>query len=251
MKPEPSELQVAADYPMAQSESQNNDGYTVVDTVSTGHMYSRNESIFDGLTSGTSSGSRRIPAGHALVSLLLQQPKVVELVSGLLGPGARPVRAIAFDKTAGRNWAVPWHQDRTIAVDRRDEAANVRCWSVKNGVVHCEPPVGLLQRMVTLRWHLDAVGPQDGCIRVLPGSHLLGRLTAAKIGDLLGKIPALDVPVLAGAVFAMSPLLVHSSRKRVTQGRRRVLHVELATGDPPAPLRWAWVSRDDGNRKYG
>lgn len=39
----------------------------------------------------------------------------------------------------------------------------------------------------------------------------------------------------------MSPLLVHSSRKRVTQGRRRVLHVELAAGDPPPPLGWAWT----------
>ncbi len=199
------------------------------------------QQTFDALLAGQGGGSRRIPADHDLIGLLLGQPAVHELVSGLLGPAARPVRAIAFDKTAGRNWLVPWHQDRTIAVDRRDEQADVRCWTVKNGVDHCEPPVGLLERMVTLRWHLDAVGAQDGCIRVLPGSHRLGRLKAADIRDLLGEIPAVDVPVPAGAVSVMSPLLVHSSRKRVTEGRRRVLHVELAAGDPPAPLRWAWA----------
>ncbi|MBE9558936.1 MAG: phytanoyl-CoA dioxygenase family protein, partial [Proteobacteria bacterium] len=131
---------------------------------------------FDSLLAGEDGGSRRIPASHDLIELLLRQPKIARLVSGLLGPDARPVRAIAFDKTAGRNWLVPWHQDRTIAVDQRDEAADVRCWTVKNGVDHCEPPVGLLERMVTLRWHLDAVGPEDGCIRVLPGSHRMGRL---------------------------------------------------------------------------
>lgn len=196
---------------------------------------------FDSLLASEGGGSRRIPTRHDLIGLLLRQPNIAALVSGLLGPTARPVRAIAFDKTAGRNWLVPWHQDRTIAVDRRDEAADVRCWTVKNGVNHCEPPVGLLERMVTLRWHLDAVGPRDGCIRVLPGSQRMGRLKAADIRKLLAEIPAVDVPVPAGAVFVMSPLLVHSSRKRVTEGRRRVLHVELAAGNPPAPLRWAWA----------
>ena len=95
--------------------------------------------------------------------------------------------------------------------------------------------------MVTLRWHLDAVGSEDGCIRVLPGSHRMGRLRAADIRKLLAEVAAVDVPVPAGAVFVMSPLLVHSSRKRVTEGRRRVLHLELAAGDPPAPLGWAWA----------
>jgi len=196
---------------------------------------------FNSLLECAGGGSRRVPPANDLVGLLLRQPKVGEQVSRILGDSARPVRAIAFDKTAGRNWSVPWHQDRTIAVDRRDDGAGVRSWTVKDGVHHCEPPVELLERMVTLRWHLDAVGWQDGCIRVLPGSHRMGRLITADIRKLLTEFPAVDVPVPVGSVFVMSPLLVHSSRKRVTQGRRRVLHVEMAAGNPPAPLGWAWA----------
>src|SRR5262249_43240 len=30
--------------------------------------------------------------------------------------GARPVRAILFDKTPSANWALGWHQDRVVAV---------------------------------------------------------------------------------------------------------------------------------------
>ena len=213
------------------------DGHAVIDRMDIPAPHED----FDALLADQGGSSRRIPADHDLIGLLLGQPAIRALVSGLLGPAARPVRAIAFDKTAGRNWLVPWHQDRTIAVDRHDESADVRCWTVKNGVNHCEPPAELLARMVTLRWHLDAVGPEDGCIRVLPGSHRRGRLAAADIRALLAEIPAEDVPVPAGGVFVMSPLLVHSSRKRTTQGRRRVLHVELAAGEPPAPLGWAWV----------
>jgi hypothetical protein len=37
----------------------------------------------------------------------------------------------------------------------------------------------------------------------------------------------------------MRPLLVHASRRRITEGRRRVLHIELAAADPPPPFRWA------------
>ena len=196
---------------------------------------------FDALLGLDGVASRRIPATHELVRRLLRHPEVHRTVSRFLGKPTQPVRAIAFDKTAGRNWSVPWHQDRTIAVDRRDDRADVRNWTIKNGVQHCEPPAALLRRMVTLRRHLDAVGPEDGCIRVLPGSHRMGRLAAADISELLTKVRALDVPVPAGAVFAMSPLLVHSSRQRTTRGRRRVLHVELAAADPPPPLHWAWA----------
>ena len=197
--------------------------------------------VFDALLAQKRGESRRIPPRHELVHRLGHQPRICALIKDFLGAAARPVRAIAFDKTAGRNWAVPWHQDRTIAVDRKDERADVRCWTVKHSVPHCEPPVVLLERMITLRWHFDAMGQEDGCLRILPGSHRLGRLTAPEIARLLAATEAIDICVPAGAVFVMSPLLVHSSRKRTTRGRRRVLHVELAAGDPPAPLNWAWA----------
>ena len=48
-----------------------------------------------------------------------------ELVQGLIGPKARAVLAIAFDKTgdveARGNWSLGWHQDRTICVQDHHE----------------------------------------------------------------------------------------------------------------------------------
>ena len=34
-------------------------------------------------------------------------------------PNARPVRVIAFNKTEGNNWTLPWHQDRVVALRER------------------------------------------------------------------------------------------------------------------------------------
>lgn len=41
---------------------------------------------------------------------------VTEVVQDVLGPSARVVRGLFFDKTPDANWTVPWHQDRSIAV---------------------------------------------------------------------------------------------------------------------------------------
>lgn len=185
--------------------------------------------------------SQRIAPDALLVGILLAQPAVRDLIQEAIGPGARPVRAIAFDKTGHHNWFVPWHQDRTIAVKARDDSAPVSNWTVKAGIPHCEAPVDLLERMLTLRWHLDLIGPADGGLRVLPGSHAKGRLTGEDIAVLASETPAVELAVSAGTVLAMRPLLVHGSRRRTTRGHRRILHVELAAGNPPPALEWAWA----------
>jgi len=46
---------------------------------------------------------------------------MVALVSQAAGAPTRPVKAILFDKTAGANWYVTWHQDLIIAVREQKE----------------------------------------------------------------------------------------------------------------------------------
>jgi ectoine hydroxylase-related dioxygenase (phytanoyl-CoA dioxygenase family) len=189
----------------------------------------------------THDESQRVAPDHPLIAALLAQPAVHDLVAEVVGPGARAVRAIAFDKTERANWLVPWHQDRTLAVQARDDRAAVTHWTVKGGVAPSEAPAEFHAGMLTQRWHLDLIGPADGGLRVLPGSHRKGRLTTEQIAVLAAETPAVELAVSAGTVLALRPLLVHGSRRRTTQGHRRILHVEIAAGDPPPPLAWAWA----------
>src|SRR5258708_7068147 len=55
----------------------------------------------------------------ALRPLLACTGPVGKIAASVLGPTCQPVRAILFDKTAGQNWPLAWHQDRTIAVAKR------------------------------------------------------------------------------------------------------------------------------------
>jgi hypothetical protein len=171
---------------------------------------------------------------------LALSPEVLGRVQAILGPTAFPVRGLFIDKTLTTNWNLPWHQDLTIAVSSRLDVPGFGPWTRKAGVPHVHAPAELLARMVTIRLHLDDSGPGDGPLRVLPGSHLAGKLSSPEVtawstraGDL-----AVDCIVPAGGAIMMRPLLLHSSASRTTPGHRRVIHLEFAAEQLSGGLEW-------------
>jgi hypothetical protein len=100
----------------------------------------------------------RLKGNATLNSYLSIDGLVGQIAKSVLGAQAKPVRAILFDKTPLTNWALGWHQDRTIAVQRRAEVAGYGPWSIKAGLQHVAPPFDVLAGMITVRVHLDEVG---------------------------------------------------------------------------------------------
>lgn len=162
-----------------------------------------------------------------------------DIASHLSGRPARMVRILAFDKTPETNWGVPWHQDRTIAVKQRAEVEGFGPWSVKGGVSHVAPPQALLEAMFSMRLHLDDCGADNGPLKVIPGSHRLGRLSVREVLDLGAREEASTCLAGAGDVLAMKALTVHASDPASAPRHRRVLHVDFSTADLPPPLEWA------------
>ena len=177
---------------------------------------------------------------------------VPEMIKGLIGPGgalgvlaaqqagqaATPARVLLFDKTPAANWAVSWHQDRAIAVKQRADVEGYGPWSVKGGVVHVEPPVAILQSMLTLRVFIDDCGEDNGPLEIVVGSHRHGRLPERELSDAVERAPVFVACGRAGDVLVMKMLAVHSSKRAVSPSHRRVLHIDYATIDLPAPLEW-------------
>ena len=146
------------------------------------------------------------PAARAWLS----RHEALTSLAGRLGgcQNVRLSRIQAFDKTAGTNWFVPWHQDR--AEDGR------------------ERPVTELEHTVALRIHLDDCNDDNGPLEVLPGSHIYGRLDSAAITRLAQSHAPLLCLAARGDIVAMRPLLVHLSQKARTPAARRVLHLEYS-----------------------
>ncbi len=183
------------------------------------------------------AGRRGVLAAPA-VAALARSPKVLDLVRPHLPAEPLPVRAIYFDKSPGSNWLVPWHQDLTLAVRERRECPGFGPWSVKEGIPHVQPPVGLLERMLTIRLHLDDADESNGALRVLPGTHREGRLSAERIRELRAEIPEHLCSAAKGDALLMRPLLLHASGRSTGAGRRRVLHLEYEGFDLPGGLEW-------------
>jgi len=175
----------------------------------------------------------RIPAVRALAG----GPPLEHLLAALGCGPVRPVRAVFFDKNPTHNWKVPWHQDLTIAVREQRESAGFGPWSVKDGVPHVQPPVELLARMVTLRVHLDDCDADNGALRVRPGSHRHGRISAEELSrwEQAGEFTC---TVRAGGVVAMRPLLLPASSPARNPRHRRVIHLEFSPDRLPEPLKW-------------
>jgi ectoine hydroxylase-related dioxygenase (phytanoyl-CoA dioxygenase family) len=173
------------------------------------------------------------------IAALAREPAMTQLVQAVIGADARAVRGIFFDKTPGANWPVAWHQDLTLAVGDRRDIEGWTNWSVKAGVHHVQPPVEVLERMVTLRIQLDDCGADNGPLRVLPGTHRLGRIRADKLAALRSEIAEQACIAPAGSALAFKPLLLHASSAAKKPNHRRVIHLEYAPKDLlPPELRW-------------
>jgi ectoine hydroxylase-related dioxygenase (phytanoyl-CoA dioxygenase family) len=184
------------------------------------------------------AGLRDVAHTVEAVRALQRDKLLVDTASTVLGGMAFVVRTLFFDKTPGANWKVAWHQDLTICVRERRDVAGFGPWSVKDGIVHVQPPPELLARMITLRLHLDACSVENGALRVLPGSHNAGRLNQNAIQDYRARIQEVPCELEAGGILLMRPLLLHASAPASSPRHRRILHFEFAAEPLPGGLEW-------------
>ena len=192
-------------------------------------------------TVGSRPGAR-LRNAQGLVDVLAATGSVGALATRLTSLSARPVRAVMFDKTPDANWAVAWHQDRTLPVAGRVEVEGFGPWSTKDGVLHVAPPFEILARMITLRVHLNPVDAANAPLRIALGSHRLGRVAAEDAAARAIEHPVIDCLAQAGDVWAYATPILHASDRAEPPRRRRVLQVDYADFDLPGGLAWAGLA---------
>lgn len=173
---------------------------------------------------------------------LAGSPAIRSIIEPILGPNAQPVRGLLFDKTPEANWKVAWHQDLTIAVQKRADVPGFGPWTLKAGVQHVQPPLAILETMLTLRLHLDDCEAANGPLQVLPGSHQSGKLTAADILQWRSRVEPINCTLKRGGALLMRPLLLHASAPAQNPAHRRVIHLEFSSQTLPSGLNWLSTS---------
>lgn len=178
-------------------------------------------------------GSRNLLAASPWLAEVAAHPGLYRVLRQTLGENVGLVRGLFFDKPPDRTWSLPWHRDRTIAVkDNSQPTCTFKNPTCKAGIAHFEAPESLLNEMLTLRIHLDAMTAENGPLAIIPGSHLL---------DSSQESAPLVLSANAGDVLAMRPLLSHSSSmsKEGTTAHRRIVHLEFAAEkNLPDGVQW-------------
>lgn len=150
---------------------------------------------------------------------------------------ARAVQCTLFEKSAGKNWLVPIHQDLSIPVACRVSHSALSGWSEKEGVTFVQPPDTVLRQLLAVRVHIDRCSEEDGPLRLVPGSHELGRVDPGRAA-MLGRAHGVVVPAERGDALVMRPMVLHASSKSSGTSLRRVLHFLFGPQALPHGLAW-------------
>lgn len=161
----------------------------------------------------------------AMIHDCATHPRIVDVVSDLIGPDVICWATHFFCKLPGDPREVAWHQDCSY-------------WALTPS------------RTVTVWLAIDDVDTDNGCMRVLPGSHLHGHLpwreTAPDEDNVLTQaIDAIadygepeDVQLRSGEISIHSDLLVHGSRANMSDRRRCGLTLRYCP--PSVRAYWDW-----------
>jgi ectoine hydroxylase-related dioxygenase (phytanoyl-CoA dioxygenase family) len=162
---------------------------------------------------------------HGKVWDVLTNPRVVAIVSDLLGPSVVAWGSHFFCKMPGDGKRVAWHQDASYWPLTPSKAATV--WLA-----------------------IDDADPENANMRYIPGTHVLGHLTwqlseTDESNVLNQTVPEVekyaapvDVQLKAGEASVHSDLLLHGSEANTSTRRRCGLTLRYTTGDVRAYLGW-------------
>ncbi len=164
------------------------------------------------------------------------KPELLNFIKTIIGKQYFIVKSIYFDKPKSYNWVVPFHQDITLSILKKENQKGYHHWIKKEDAWSVQAPVEVLNTIYTLRIHLDDTTPDTGALKVWPHTHLLGIMRKEKLAANFQHEVVCEVQ--KGAVMLMRPLLWHASGKS-DGGQRRVLHIEISNYQLPNPLRWA------------
>jgi hypothetical protein len=162
---------------------------------------------------------------HGRVWDILTNPRIVALVTDLLGPSVVAWGSHFFCKMPGDGKTVSWHQDASY-------------WPLTPS------------KAVTVWLAIDDADRHNGCMRYLPGTHRLGhltyQLTETDASNVLNQVvpnveqygQPVDVELKAGEAAIHSDLLLHGSEANTSSRRRCGLTLRYTPGDVRAYLDW-------------
>ncbi|GAB4142329.1 MAG: phytanoyl-CoA dioxygenase family protein [Planctomycetaceae bacterium] len=228
----PATTQSPAELSAQQIDDFNRDGFLFPFAIFSPEETAEHRRYFDALLNRTLSEGKdsysisTAHLKHGRVYDLLCHPKIVAIVSDLLGPDVVGWGSHYFCKMPGDGKTVTWHQDASY-------------WPLTPS------------KAVTVWLAIDDADRENACVRFIPGSHQHGLISfedsSSEEGNVLdqtvknpedyGDAPV-DVVLKAGEISIHSDLLLHGSEANESNRRRCGLTLRYCAADVRAHLDW-------------
>ncbi len=226
----------------------NNEGFSIINNVYTENEIEKLILLIENVTQNDSDNAtfRKSQDLFAIRQFHKEVPETLdfifnenlnEIIESNFGKGYFITKSIYFDKPEKSNWFVAYHQDLTISVNKKIEAANFENWTVKQNQFAVQPPKEILEDNFTIRIHIDKTTKDNGALKVIHNSHSKGILRIENLDFDNEKETICEVE--KGGVMIMKPLLFHASNKTTNNERRRVIHIEFSKHELPSGLEWS------------
>lgn len=167
---------------------------------------------------------------------ILINKNLINLINEIGGSDYFLTKAIYFDKPKKSNWFVSYHQDLSINIIEQLDTESYINWTKKREQIGVQPPIEILENIVTIRIHLDDTDQNNGALRVIPNSHLKG-IIRIESGNFETKDEVI-CNVKKGECMLMKPLTLHASSRTKNEQKRRVIHLEFSNKELEKPLEW-------------
>lgn len=181
------------------------------------------------------AGERSADKVFPIVQELVSDPNLMRIAEGYLTGNISIVQVKLFESTPAK----AWHQERNVVLNRKVDVADWGPWHEQCGVQYVQPPIEVLDNMVTLRLQLDAANEKSGYLRIIPRSHNTGLMSDEEIKAYAASHESIDCFTEAGDVFAMRPHVLQKTCEGSDGSARRVLQIEYCGYKLPAELEWA------------
>lgn len=162
--------------------------------------------------------------------------RLKDLVLSIL-PNAKLIKSMYFDKPPTANWIVNWHQDLTINVLGKTDEEGYTKWRKTANRIAVQPPLDILENILTIRIHLDDCTIHNGALKVVPKSHALGVVKSNDFTEAMKQTEHV-CEVSKGGVLLMKPLIFHASKRVENNQNRRVIHLEFSSKKLAKGLTW-------------
>jgi len=147
-----------------------------------------------------------------------------------------PNRAVGFAKSQKSNWSLPWHQDRVIAMTRRNDDPAYKNWTRKSGIWHCEPDKEKLKKMAFAYIAFDDITSGMGGLEIAEGSHCHGKIDKSSIASHISKSSLVMPDMSSGDALLISCLALHRSAILSGSELRRTLRIDFTRKKIPPKI---------------